>query len=372
MGPSRQALTTADEIVSHAIAHNSKPSSPKREPPCAIDVTLLLMESTGAGQPVSGDEIRNVRFVRAAGYDASQVDHLLDRIAAELDAETISRYRPGGPAHILPGVSAPNAPEGQAPKKDPHKRQLLETGTPILYAGGPLGQSQDNVPEPDAYRLPSQDWPAEGRTYLRTRTSRRALQVRFAEECWKAWNEFGQQPGTYLRLEWVKIARRELRSAGQQALASVTYRWYDPILGNANISEIGGQFFINNESFVLKSTGYAQSRKLVDKTGTPILYTSGMNFERRAKARVSFPDGRSLRFPVRGTHRANAIMTAVDEAANSVARYRIIRFSTGGSGRKSVEIAVHPDFELTNELMLAIMTSAPQLRSYFSVQSGGG
>jgi hypothetical protein len=199
-----------------------------------------------------------------------------------------------------------------------------------------------------------------------------ALRERYHGECQKAWDEFDQQPGTYLRLEWVGIARRELHSAEQQTIASMTYRWYDPILGNANISEIGGQFSINQESFVLKCTGYAQSRKLADKTGTPILYTSGMNFERIAKASVSFPDGRSLRFPVQGTHRANAIMTAVDGAGNSVARYRIIRFSTGGLGRKSVEVVVLPGWELTNELMLAIMISAPQLRSYFSVQRGGG
>lgn len=136
-------------------------------------------------------------------------------------------------------------------------------------------------------------------------------------------------------------------------------------------SEIGGQFSINKESFVLKSTGYAQSRKLVDKTETPILYTSGKNFQRSAKARISFPDGRSLRFPVRGTYRPNAIMTAVDEAGNSVARYRIIRFTMGGLGRHNVEIAVHPGWELTDELMLVIMISAPQLSSYFAIQRGG-
>jgi len=181
-----------------------------------------------------------------------------------------------------------------------------------------------------------------------------------------------QQAGTYLRLEWVGLARRELRSAEQHTIASMTYRRSDIFLGNHSVSEIGGQLSLNKESFVLKSTGYAQSRKLVDKTGTPILYTSGMNFERRAQASISFPDGRSLRFPVRGTHRANAIMTAVDESGNSVARYRMIRFSTGGSSRKSVEVAVHPSRELTGELMLAIMISAPCLRSYFSVQTGGG
>jgi DivIVA domain-containing protein len=300
------------------------------------------------------------------GYDPDEVDAFLEAIR-----ETLLGIRE-------PFLTSDDVRNKQfsftrlRPGYDQEEVDALLDEVELRLAASPPGQSQDNEPEPDAYRLPIQDRPAGSRTYLRTRTSRRALRERYAEECWKAWNEFGQQPGTYLRLEWVKIACRELRSAEQQPIASIIYRWYDPILGNANISEIGGRFSINKESFVLKSTGYAQSRKLVDKTGTPILYTSGMNFERRAKASVSFPDGRSLRFPVRGTHRANAIMTAVNEAGNSVARYRIIRFSTGGLGRKSVEVAVHPDFELTNELMLAIMTSAPQLRSYFSVQSGGG
>jgi hypothetical protein len=61
----------------------------------------------------------------------------------------------------------------------------------------------------------------------------------------------------------------------------------------------------------------------------------------------------------------------VDKAGNSVARYRIIRFRMGGF-RHNVEVAVHPGWEMTDELMLAIMISAPQLRSYFSVQRGGG
>jgi hypothetical protein len=196
---------------------------------------------------------------------------------------------------------------------------------------------------------------------------RRALQGHYAEECSKAWDEFDQPPGMYLRLEWVGIARRELRSAEQQTIASWSYKWSLTWL-SPDISEIGGRFSINNESFVLKSTGYRQSRKLVDKTGTPILYTSGTNFSRSARASISFPDERSLRFPVRGTHQANAIMTAEDKTGNSVARYRII-----GSGlRHNFEVAVHPGWELTHELMLAITISAPWLGSYFKVPRGGG
>jgi hypothetical protein len=65
----------------------------------------------------------------------------------------------------------------------------------------------------------------------------------------------------------------------------------------------------------------------------------------------------------------NAIMTAVDQARNRVARYRITRKGlTATPGL--VEITVHPDQTLTDELLLAIAISAPWLGAYF--QEGGG
>jgi hypothetical protein len=100
------------------------------------------------------------------------------------------------------------------------------------------------------------------------------------------------------------------------------------------------------------------------------LYTSGQNFGGRACARISFPDGRWLRFLVRGTRQDNAIMTAVDQAGNKVARYRpdaeiVARY------RQGVEITLHPDNNLTDELVLAIAISAPWLASYFDSPSKG-
>ena len=101
------------------------------------------------------------------------------------------------------------------------------------------------------------------------------------------------------------------------------------------------------------------------------MYTSGRHFNRKAAASISFPDRRWLRFPVRGTGGANAIMTAVDEAGNSVARYRLI-----GPGfipnLRNVEISVHPGWELTDELVLAIAISAPWLGLHFAAEGGGG
>jgi hypothetical protein len=107
------------------------------------------------------------------------------------------------------------------------------------------------------------------------------------------------------------------------------------------------------------------AHELADETGMAILYTSGQNSERRAYARVTFPDQRWLRFLVRGTAPGNAVMTAVDQAGNRVARYRKSTTRDLPWERPSVEITVHPDRKLTDELVLAIAISADWLESYF-------
>jgi hypothetical protein len=114
-------------------------------------------------------------------------------------------------------------------------------------------------------------------------------------------------------------------------------------------------------------------RELVDETGLPLLRVSGTNFNHRALAIITFPDQRSMWFPVRGSGYQNAIMTAVDEAGRSVARYRIIRpasilkrNSAEMLALHAIEITVHPGRELTDELATAITISAPWLPSYFS------
>jgi hypothetical protein len=54
------------------------------------------------------------------------------------------------------------------------------------------------------------------------------------------------------------------------------------------------------------------------------------------------------RFPVRSTRQANAIMTAVDQAGNKIARYQVIGMIRGTSTPqfaglwKAIEITVHP------------------------------
>jgi hypothetical protein len=74
-------------------------------------------------------------------------------------------------------------------------------------------------------------------------------------------------------------------------------------------------------------------------TGTPILYASGQNYNRGAGARITFPDQRWLKFPVRGTERANAIITAVDQAGTRLPDTGTKTYRTGW-GMRSPSIPV--------------------------------
>jgi hypothetical protein len=121
-----------------------------------------------------------------------------------------------------------------------------------------------------------------------------------------------------------------------------------------------------------KKPGVKEVKALVDEAGIPILYISGENYDWRAGFCISFPDGRWLRFPVRGTRRANAIMTAVDQAGNTVARYRINDkgfnlMSKTPFKQNAVEVIINPDRKLTDELVLAIAISGREISTYFIV-----
>ena len=71
-------------------------------------------------------------------------------------------------------------------------------------------------------------------------------------------------------------------------------------------------------------------------------------------------------------------MTAVDQAGDTVARYRL-NYNDLRVGHeklrgypKLVQIAVHPDRQLTDELALVLMMSARRwLEGYFERPSGG-
>jgi hypothetical protein len=205
-----------------------------------------------------------------------------------------------------------------------------------------------------------------------------------------------------LRMRWAKTGRglSELRTADRQTLASARYGLFKTTVsmggrsfafkavsadgirinlphGTAQPTPPGtGEFYARvsrdafgryreNLSGLIPWQKGVKVEELADETGAPALYTCGRNFDWRAHASVMFPDQRQLRFLVRGTERSHAIMTAVDQAGHSVARYRI-------SGKATTEIAVNPGWKLTDELALAIAISGPWLDSYFERPGGGG
>jgi hypothetical protein len=109
----------------------------------------------------------------------------------------------------------------------------------------------------------------------------------------------------------------------------------------------------------------ARARALIDEAGNPILYTTGGNYNGRACARIWFPDGRWLRFLVRGTSKDNAIMTAVDQEGNNVAKYK--KFEPATPTWDPAGINVHPAQKLTDELVIAIAISTPWLAEYIDI-----
>jgi len=217
---------------------------------------------------------------------------------------------------------------------------------------GAVGPTELSAPE-----CQSGAWNARSR---RAHMYRRSLE----QACDSEWRDFGQQPGT--RLLWVPagVLRRELHTAERQTVASVR-------VGLPTTVSAGGRTFTSRRpSGSFQSVSRFHNRELRDSTGMPTLYSSGKHFNHVAGGRITFPDERILMFPVRGTRRANAIMTAVDKDGHKVARYRL----TGHWPfvANTAEITVHPEQLLTDELVLALVIYARWLSSYFSEPGGGG
>jgi DivIVA domain-containing protein len=350
---------------------------------------------------VNGDKVRDVRFF-GGSYDAGQVDDLLRRIAAELDAG-----RPAGPliASARFRIHRNLARGYDYEAVDWFLDQLRQEADP--EPGGMHTDAWRDLPVADYFTRPATGGLGEDTGEAGSRehgSGTRKDNKSLLQECKDAWRDFGQQPGTHLRWVPTGIMRRELRTGEQQTIASVrtsasvqlgplatvstggrTFTWERVTWSKRpDIADVFGRSGREGES-----RRYAAGREqaqagnpeggvatptivdpgeLLDETGTPILYTSGMNFDLHAGAVLMFPDQRRLRFPVRGTQRNVAIMTAVDQAGNRVARYRFAR--TGF--RPPVEIAVHPDQQLTEELALAIAVSVPWFGSYFKHPGGEG
>jgi DivIVA domain-containing protein len=348
---------------------------------------------------VDGNEVRRLVFPQSRGYDTAAVDELLDRIAAELDA--------GRPvAHLIEDATLP--------RQSAQLRRGFRGGYAYASVDGVLSQlRRQDDPEARAdpwgnlpawrYSMASPDastgdltGPARhGAAMLRVGHVKAAKG--YARECAEAYRDFGAQPGTQLGLVRKGVGRWELRTAEQYVLVSArtvpsrtfgrdghTYRLSRVRAAQwpAVAAEIGGNRpgspahlprtepdsrtgaeaarsngAVATKDFTLKS--------LSDPTGPPVLYTGGGHIDRSPGGYVQFPGRRWLQFPVRGTGRSNAIMTAVDQAGRQVAKYMI-------GDRRMIHITVHPDQRLTHELILTLALTGRWVSSYFDSSGGGG
>lgn len=318
--------------VSH-FAHNKQGSPPVARP--------------GSDAPtVNGDQVRDTWFwpprYSVVGYDARQVQELFRRVAAELDAG-----RPVGP--LIENATLRTRESGGR----------YDIGAVDWFLGQfllPPGRFGLDGISADPWR----DLPV---TQLYHNPSQEASGASFVRQCENAWRDFDQLPGTHLWWGRAGMFRKALYTEEQQILASV---WGS----SPEIVSAGGRDFI----FTSRARHYETAQKTWssppsncwfeladDETGIPILYSSG-DFGGSARASIMFHDRRWLRFLVRGTRKANGIMTAVDQAGNRVAGYRLAdKRKTLFGLSSSVEIAVNPAWKLTDELALALVISAKWL-----------
>jgi len=349
---------------------------------------------------VDGNEVRRLVFPQSDGYDTAAVDELLDRIAAELDAgrpvadliedATLPRqsaqlrrvFRGGGYVYfsvdgVLSQLRRQDDPEARADPWGNLPAWHYSMASPAASAGEPAGS------------------PRHGAAMLRVGRVQAAKD--YARECAEACRDFGAQPGTQLGLAKTGIGRWELLTAERYALVSArtvpaktfdrngrTYRLSRVRAAQwlAVAAEIGGKR-TNSPAHLPRTepdqrTGAEGARRngavapkdfslksLADRAGSPVLFTGGRHIDRSPGGYVQFPGRRWLQFPVRGTSRSNAIMTAVDQAGGQVARYMI-------GDRRMIHITVHPDQRLTDELILTLALTARWVRSYFDSSGGGG
>ena len=107
-------------------------------------------------------------------------------------------------------------------------------------------------------------------------------------------------------------------------------------------------------------------RQLSDSgTGAPVLWIGGTNFNGNAGGYVLFPGKRYLVFPVSGTRRRHAVMTAVSESGTTMLWFRRLP-------KRVIEIVVSPDCSLTSEILCTIPLTAGWLDNYFAEPGGGG
>jgi hypothetical protein len=187
------------------------------------------------------------------------------------------------------------------------------------------------------------------------------IRKRLEQECNEEWERFPELAGTHLKLHRVGSRGFELtRTTDGLRLASCK-----GALGGRpeyiTQIEVNGAIYKRNHLFL----PWRPYRWMNIETNATVVRGVGRNFGRRARMNLQLPDARHFWFPVRGTSPANAVMTAVDDDGDRVARYRSAR----GTG---FDVVVAPHAPITMELLLVVAASSSAVSTYFHEISGGG
>lgn len=282
----------------------------REHPPASQrDSSLLVTRCWRYARQVTGDQIRDTTFlIQGRGYDVAQVDDLLRRMAEEFD-----HGRPAGPL-VRNAIFQTRNMGYDIGAVDWFLGQLLVQPGPAELAELSADPWRDLGVAAELSRSGVSDFAQRS-----ARHSRRTPARYYARERWAAWHEFDKQPGTYLRMGWVGINRRELLTMELQPIASMRGRTSEtvgwPVSQRITIS-IGGK------SFTLRRTRFARSpspdiaeiitrsardfdghfaanmrdslnwnvlnvNELVDEAGVPVLYTSGSHYNRSAHASLN-------------------------------------------------------------------------------------
>jgi len=307
---------------------------------------------------MTGDDVRSLVFLpKRWGYDAHEIEKLVERIAIDLDAElplTLGRdLEEWPPKGIARGT-------GLSPAEVPPKGYDVDAVDWFVEAV--RTRNPDLEDSADAWSGPVAayaKWPLEDERIPFTNAQLRNF---LAKDCYNGWLRFPSLPGNRLLWTHKGVGGRELRSLDGRVLARVRRRHErlrfrsEPHIAKSIELVEGGRFTVR------EVPDEARTSDLLDWDGSALLRLTGVHFDRRARAVIQLADHREIRFPVRGTRRTNALMTAIDEMGNCIARFRA---GPGITTERPIEVVIRPGRELTNELILVIAWAAPLLLTYF-------
>jgi hypothetical protein len=169
------------------------------------------------------------------------------------------------------------------------------------------------------------------------------------------WDQIGSLPGVHLRRASSLTGSKITGSSGEVVL---TRRGKTIALADGQVLRVDKR--------------YPDRWQVADSsTGDPVLWICNRHYNRKATGYVIFPAqvggqdfserNRDLIFPVKGSRRGNAVMTAVVPASGTTVLW-IRRLAM-----REQEVVVSPEWELTPKVLGTIELTADWLSGYFDI-----